>query len=71
MSMKKLPQLVAANIKRILADQAKTPETLAYEIGMSKSFIYDFLNGNSDISLHNLEKIADGLEVSMSELVEK
>lgn len=69
MSMKKLPQKVAANIKRVLADQSKTPETLAYEIGMSKSFIYDFLNGKSDISLHNLDKIADGLEVDVKELV--
>ncbi len=71
MSMKNLPKIVSTNIKRILVDQSKTPETLAFEIGMSKSFIYDFLSGKSDISLHNLQKIADGLEVEVGVLVER
>ena len=67
--MKNLPKKTAATIKKLLAEQNKTPETLAYEIGMSKSFMYDFLNGKSDISLGNLQKIADGLEVTADELL--
>ncbi|MCK5240822.1 helix-turn-helix transcriptional regulator [bacterium] len=67
--MKNLPKKTAATIKKLLAEQNKTPETLAYEIGMSKSFMYDFLNGKSDICLRNLQKIADGLEVTADELL--
>lgn len=67
--MKSLPQTVAKNIKKLLAEQSKTAEKLAYEIGMSKSFMYDFLNGQTDMSLHNLQKIAEGLDVEVEELI--
>jgi transcriptional regulator with XRE-family HTH domain len=67
--MKNLSKKAVSNIKKLLSEQTKTPETLAYEISMSKSFMYDFLNGKSDISLHNLQKIADGLEVKADELL--
>lgn len=67
--MKNLSRLVAKNIKRILAEQSKTAETLAYEIAMSKSFLYDFLKGNCDMSIGNLQKIAEGLEVDVKELL--
>lgn len=67
--MKNLQQKVADNIKRLLAEKSKTAEKLAYEIEMSKSFIYDFLNGQTDMSLHNLEKVAEGLEVTVEELI--
>jgi DNA-binding Xre family transcriptional regulator len=69
--MKNLPKTVAKNIKRLLADRSKTAEKLAFEIEMSKSFLYDFLAGNKDMTLHNLQRVAEGLEVTVEELIKE
>lgn len=69
--MNKLPQTVAKNIKRLLNERSKTAEKLAFEIDMSKSFLYAFLNGEKDMSLHNLQKVAEGLEVKLEELLKE
>lgn len=62
---------VASNIRRILASKGKSAEKLAYEIGMSKAYMYDFLNGKKDIRLQNLQRIADGLDVGIEEFFKK
>jgi transcriptional regulator with XRE-family HTH domain len=62
---------VASNIRKLLASQGKSAEKLAYEIGMSKCYMYDFLNGKKDIRLQNLQRIADGLDVSIENLFKK
>jgi len=62
---------VASNIRKLLASKGKSAEKLAYEIGMSKAFMYDFLNGKKDIRLQNLERIADGLDVGLEEFFKK
>ncbi len=69
--MKNLPQLVAKNIKKHLNSSSKSAEKLAYEIGMSKSFIYEFLRGEKDMSLHSLQLIANGLEIKAKDLLEE
>jgi transcriptional regulator with XRE-family HTH domain len=69
--MKKLPRLVAKNIKKHLNNRSKSAEKLAYEIGMSKSFIYEFLRGEKDMTIHNLQLIADGLEIKAKDLLEE
>jgi transcriptional regulator with XRE-family HTH domain len=65
MTMLKIHKKVAQNIKTILGQQGKSAEKLAYEIGMSKCYMYDFLNGKKDIRLKTLQRIADGLEVKV------
>lgn len=67
--MKKLSHKVAKNIKKHLEIQSKSAEKLAYEIGMSKSFLYEFLRGEKDMSLQSLQLIADGLEVHPKDLL--
>lgn len=62
---------VASNIRKILTSKGKSAEKLAYEIGMSKAYMYDFLNGKKDIRLQNLQRIADGLDVGIEEFFKK
>ncbi len=69
--MKNLPRIVAKNVQTLLNERSKSAEKLAFEIGMSKSFIYEFLRGEKDITLHYIQLIADGLEVEPSELLKK
>ena len=45
-----------------------TAEKLAYEIGMSKGYLSNFLQGKKGISLDTLKRIADGLEVKVRDL---
>lgn len=62
---------VASNIRKLLASKGKSAEKLAYEISMSKAYMYDFLNGKKDIRLQNLQRIADGLDVGIEEFFKK
>ncbi len=59
---------VALKIKKLLNKQNKSAEKLAYEIGMSKSYLYAFLSCKKDITLKNLERISDGLDIKIVEL---
>lgn len=63
--MKNIQNRVSKNIRELLAQKNKSAEKLAYEIGMSKAYFYDFLNGKKDILLKTLQRIADGLEVDI------
>jgi transcriptional regulator with XRE-family HTH domain len=66
---KNLQTRITNKIKEKLTKEGKSPEKLAFEIGMSKSYLYAFLGGRKDIILKNLERIADGLEVDVKELL--
>jgi transcriptional regulator with XRE-family HTH domain len=46
-----------------------TAEKLAYEIGMSKGYLSDFLTGKKGIQIVTLERIAKGLEVKLRDLI--
>ena len=67
--MKNLPKIVAKNIQKLLVERNKSAEKLAYEIGMSKSFVYEFLRGEKDMTLTSLQKVADGLDVEARDLL--
>jgi transcriptional regulator with XRE-family HTH domain len=62
---------VASNIRKLLASKGMSAEKLAFEISMSKAYMYDFLNGKKDIRLQNLQRIADGLDVDIEEFFKK
>lgn len=66
--MKSIPKIAAVNIKRTLKERSKTAEKLAYEIGMSKGFLSEFLSGKKDITLKNLQRIAEGLDMEFQDL---
>jgi transcriptional regulator with XRE-family HTH domain len=69
--MKKSQTRVALNIRKLLAEKGKSAEKLAYEIAMSKAYLYNFLNGQKGILLENLDRIADGLDVDIEKLFKK
>jgi transcriptional regulator with XRE-family HTH domain len=56
---------VASRIKKILSQKGMSAEKLAFRIGMSKCYVYDFFNGKKVISLKSLQRIADGLNVQV------
>ncbi|HTB23702.1 MAG TPA: helix-turn-helix transcriptional regulator [bacterium] len=60
---------VAKNIRLHLKKQGLTQEKLAYEVGMSKGYLSNFLNGKKGISLATLQKLATGLQVPLKELI--
>ncbi|HIU06629.1 MAG TPA: helix-turn-helix transcriptional regulator [Candidatus Onthoplasma faecigallinarum] len=45
-------------------------ENFAYLIGMDRTYYSSIENGNRNVSLINIEKIAKGLKITLSELFE-
>jgi transcriptional regulator with XRE-family HTH domain len=60
---------VAKNVRLQLKKRGLTQEKLAYEIGMSKGYLSNFLNGKKGISLATLQKVATGLQVPLRDLI--
>ena len=60
---------VARRIRRELRKQGKTPERLAFEIDLGKAQMSLFLNGKRRMTLHTLERVADGLDVKVRDLM--
>lgn len=69
--MKKAQARVASKIKALLTQKSMTIEKLAYEIGMSKGFLSEFLSSKKDITLANLQRISTGLDVDIRDLFNK
>lgn len=60
---------VAQRVRDELKRQDKPAEKLAFEIDLGKSQMSLFLNGKRRVTLHTLERIADGLEVPLKNLL--
>jgi transcriptional regulator with XRE-family HTH domain len=70
--MKKLHAHIRTTLKRLLRQRGISAEKLAYEVGVSKGFIYGYLKGDAkhgNISLNVLAKLAEGLEVEVKDLL--
>ncbi|PJG83088.1 helix-turn-helix domain-containing protein [Caviibacterium pharyngocola] len=57
-------------IKQLRAREGLSQESLALKIGMDRSYLASIEVGGRNVSLLNLKKLADGLNVSLSELFE-
>ncbi len=66
--MTKTQTKVVKNIRKYLAQRGISAEKLAFEIDMSKSYLYSFLAGKKGITLESLERIAEGLEIDVKSL---
>lgn len=60
---------VRQNIVRIRKEKAYTQERLAYESGVSKGYLSEVESGKKSPTIKFLEKLADTLEISLTELV--
>ena len=61
---------IGLRIKDLRAAAGVSQEELAYEIGMARSYLAEVETGKRNVSIRNLEKIAAGLGVSLSQLFE-
>jgi transcriptional regulator with XRE-family HTH domain len=60
---------IRTRIKKLLQIRGKSAEKVAFEIGMSKEFMYAYLRGDKKASLESLIKIAEGLDVKLKDLL--
>lgn len=61
---------IGLRIKDLRAAVGVSQEELAYEIDMARSYLAEVETGKRNVSIRNLEKIAAGLRVSLSQLFE-
>lgn len=57
-------------IKQLRIKKGLSQEKFALEIGMDRTYFASVEAGKRNISICNIKKIADGLEISLSELFE-
>lgn len=57
-------------IKQLRMKKGLSQERFALEIGMDRTYFASVEAGKRNISICNIKKIADGLEISLSELFE-
>ncbi|MCX6250741.1 MAG: helix-turn-helix transcriptional regulator [Bacteroidetes bacterium] len=62
--------IVRRNIKQIMKDQRIRNVDLAGKMGIAKQNISQILNGDQDLMLSTLQKIADSLNIPVSKLFE-
>ncbi len=61
---------IGLRIKDLRAEAGISQEKLAFEIGMARSYLAEVETGRRNVSIRNLEKIAAGLDISLSQLFE-
>ena len=61
---------IGLRIKDLHAEAGISQEKLAFEIGMARSYLAEVETGRRNVSIRNLEKIAAGLDISLSQLFE-
>ncbi len=58
---------VGLRIKELRAERGMSQESLAYAIGMARTYLAEVEAGKRNVSVINLERIATGLGVTLGE----
>ena len=58
---------VGLRIKELRAERGMSQESLAYAIGMARTYLAEVEAGKRNVSVINLERIAKGLGVTLGE----
>lgn len=64
-----LCRVAAANIRRARLAHGWSQEALTHEAGLHRSFIGHVERGETNLSIDNLERLADALKIPASELL--
>lgn len=67
---KDILSIVGSNIRKIRISQKMSQNQLAYEAGVTREFVNKIETGKYNVSIKNLEKIAQILEVDIKNLFE-
>lgn len=62
-------EILAANMKMLRAEQKLSQEDLALECDLHRTFIAHVERGARNISIDNIEKIANALHVSVGQML--
>lgn len=63
-----IKQALGNKIKKIRKETGLSQEKFALLIGMDRTYFSSVESGKRNISIENIEKIANGLNISLSEL---
>ena len=66
-----LRAILAKNIRELRLSKQLSQEELADQCGLHRTYISDIERGNRNVSIDNIAKIAKGLDVSPSALLEE
>lgn len=66
--MMKTEELLGARIKILRTQKGLSQEKFSMLIGMDRTYLASVEKGKRNISLSNIRKIANGLNISLSEL---
>lgn len=66
-----LREILANNIREFRLSKQLSQEELADICGLHRTYISDIERGNRNVSIDNIEKIAKGLDVDPSVLLEE
>lgn len=65
----RLQIVLGARVKSLRADTGLSQEKFALKIDMDRTYLASIEAGYRNVSLNNLKKLADGFEISISELL--
>lgn len=69
--MNSLREIFSKNIKRLRAEKNISQEELAFLCGLHRTYISDIERATRNVSIDNIEKIADALNVPVVELLKE
>ncbi|NCB00206.1 MAG: XRE family transcriptional regulator [Clostridia bacterium] len=67
--MKSLQRILAENLKRVRAERGYSQERLAEIVDLHRTYISGIERGTRNVSLRNIEKIAQALDLSVVDLL--
>ncbi len=62
-------KILGGNVRKIRNERGLSQEQLAYKIGLHRTYIGMIERAEKNITLINIEKLANGLNVSISDLL--
>ena len=69
MEYRELQRSLGQTIRDLRASRGYSQETFAHAVGLHRTYISDIERGERNVSLHNLVRIANTLDMPLSELL--